>query len=62
MGNTYLKLKTRDDLREYADANKLNSLDDAVVNLLAEAKLLRVTTQKCELLEQLFEPYDLEED
>lgn len=62
MGNTYLRPKTREDLQGYAGDNRYTSLDDAVVNLLSESKLLRVTQQKCELLEQLFEPYKLDEE
>lgn len=61
MGNTHLRLKTREDLQEYADDNEYSSPNDAVVNLLSESKLLKVTQQKCELLEQLFEPYKLDE-
>lgn len=61
MGNTHLRPNTRENLREYADDNEYKSLDDAVVNLLAESKLLKVTQRKCELLEQLFEPYKLDE-
>ena len=62
MGNTHLRPKTREDLQEYADDNGYTSLDDAVVNLLSESKLLKATQRKCELLEQLFEPYKLDED
>ena len=61
MGNTHLRMNTRRDLREYADNHEHNSLDDAVVALLAEHKLLQVTQRKCELLEKLFEPYELDE-
>lgn len=61
MGNTHLRASTRKNLQDHADENGHKSLDDAVVSLLAEHKLLLVTQQKCELLEKLFEPYDLDE-
>lgn len=53
---------TRKNLQDYADENEHISLDDAVVALLAEHELLLVTQQKCELLEQLFKPYKLDEE
>lgn len=62
MGNTHLRLATRSNLQEYASDHKHNSLDDAVTALLAEHELLIVTQRKCELLERLFEPYELDEE
>ena len=60
MGNTHLREQTRKLLREYADENEYISLDEAVNALLIDHKLLLVTQRKCELLEQLFEPYEEE--
>lgn len=62
MGNTHLRLPTRESLREYADNNGHGSLDDAVVALLAEHRELLVTRRENELLHRLFEPCKLDEE
>ena len=58
MGNTHLRLPTRNSLREYADENGHKSLDDAVVVLLAEHRELLVTRRENELLRRLIEKMD----
>ena len=53
MGNTHLRLPTRENLREYANENGHGSLNDAVVALLAEHRELLPTRRENELLHQL---------
>lgn len=53
MGNTHLRDSTRTNLRKYADENGYKSLDDAVIVLLAEHKLLLVTQRENELLRNM---------
>ncbi len=61
MGNTHLRLPTRESLREYADDNGHGSLDDAVVALLAEHRELLVTRRENKLLHRILKPYELDE-
>jgi len=62
MGNTSLRLPTRESLREYADENGHKSLDDAVVALLGEHRELLATKRENELLHRIFKPYELDEE
>ena len=55
MGNTHLRSATRENLREYAKENGHNSLNDAVVALLAEHRELLVTRRETELLHRMIE-------
>ena len=55
MGNTHLRSATRENLREYTKENGHNSLNDAVVALLAEHRELLVTRRENELLHRMIE-------
>lgn len=61
MGNTHLEPATKKNLLEYMEENGYRTISRGIDGLLAEHKLLLATQQKCELLEKLFEPYELDE-
>ena len=53
MGNTHLRIQTRENLREYANEHEHKSLDDAVTALLTEHRELAALHRENELLRRI---------
>ena len=62
MGNTHLRIPTRENLRKYANETGHKSLDDAVTALLAEHRELEATKRENELLRRIIGPYTLDDE